>query len=286
MLAALLLSAAAPAALLAPRMEILVEQPAATRTEEPPAVAPERQCTDDKRWCMELAHDADLNTVELHVFDGRKPREATAAAAPIWSYPLGEAPYALGPGREYLGFWSQIIREPSAEQPSPDGERLENIIVGLRLSDSTMYSGGGGHSETLTLYRLQPSGFGEPALQEMLKVPLSANIMIRACFSEQDFEQRRGACHDEYSFDATLSLDKRAKRKSPPQLIYQTIAIATPGNSRRMEDNLEKSRLSEADLKPATDPKCSYRRIVTYNPVTARYEFDRPGPDCSDYTVP
>jgi hypothetical protein len=149
---------------------------------------------------------------------------------------------------------------------------------------STMYSGGGGQAERLTLYRLQPSGYGKPPIGDVLSVPLTGRLMIRACFSEKDYEYRRGACHDSYDFDATLTLAPKGG-ENPPRLVYRTKAVSTPGGSRRANDNSGK-RLAKNELTPRIDPECSYRRVVTFNPVTERYEFDRPGPDCSDYTVP
>jgi hypothetical protein len=45
-------------------------------------------------------------------------------------------------------------------------------------------------------------------------------------------------------------------------------------------------RLKRADLVRAPDRRCSYDRVLHYNPATSRYEMDRPAPDCSDYTTP
>ena len=147
-----------------------------------------------------------------------------------------------------------------------------------------MYSGGGGQASWLSLYRFPANRYGDPMMSEVLGVPIDASIMIRACFAEKDMALRRGACHDLYDFDATLTLGITAIG-APPVLIYQTKATAEPGNSRRSGDN-SGTQLSAADILLRTDARCSYRRELTMNPVTGRYEFDRPGPDCSEYTVP
>lgn len=42
----------------------------------------------------------------------------------------------------------------------------------------------------------------------------------------------------------------------------------------------EPARLSESDKGWAYHPTCSYDRRLTWNPATARYEFDRPAPNC------
>jgi hypothetical protein len=286
MLTALVLLATAHAVIPPPRMETLVEQPSAAKTEEQPAVAPELQCTTDKRWCMELSRDVDLNTVELHIFDGRKARSADGKASDIWAYPIGDAPKERGFDRESLSLWTQIIREASPDSPQKGEEHGETISIGIISSASTMYSGGGGHADFLNLYRFQHSPYGQPLMAEVLGVPIKSSIMIRACFGEEDFENRRGACHDLYDFDAELTLNPKSLGASPPPLIYTTKAVSTPGNSRRSEDNSSGKKLSAKDILPRVDPTCTYRRVVAYNPVTARYEFDRPGPDCSEYTVP
>lgn len=276
----------AAAALPRAHFETLIEQPALPQTEEPPVIAPEVLCTADKRWCMQLSHDVHLNTFSFHIFDGRKPLDENGERTRVLSYPLGNAAQSAGPETSRFALWSQIIREPSTEKVRDGDAPAESIIFGVRAISTAMYSGGRGSAETLTLHRLEYPPYSKPPLQEILRVPLSANLLIRSCFSEEDYKSRLGACHDQYRFDAAFSLDHTAKRASPPQLVYETKAMATPGNSRRMEDNLEKGRLTEADLKPRADPKCSYRRLVTYNPVTGRYEFDQPGPECSDYTTP
>ncbi len=279
--AALLLSSADPVAVSQTRIEALVSEPVARTGEEEPSVNPDLQCTSDQSWCLQLSHDPTTESFSLDIFDGRARSNEPLQPLSKWTYPMGDASQSAGFDRSGFALWPQIIREPAM-----DAARAEHLTIGLLATSTAMYSGGGGHGERLTLYRIDASSHGKPYLQEVLQVPLSANVLIRACFSEKDYEERRGVCHDEYSFDAKLSLDIKAKRTSPPQLIYQTTAVATPGYSRRSEDNLEKGRLSDEALKPRQDQQCSYRRIIAYNPVTARYEFDRPGPECSDYTTP
>jgi hypothetical protein len=283
---ALFLAAATPAVLPPPYMEELVEQPAANKAEVPPTASPELQCTTDKRWCMELSRDVDLNTVELHIFDGRKPPTDEGEATDIWTYPIGDVPNDMGFDRASLSLWPQIIRETSPEAPRTGEEQGETISIGILSSSSTMYSGGGGQADFLTLYRFQHSPYGQPLMAQVLGVPIHGSIMIRACFSEEDFENRRGACHDLYDFDATLTINPKGGTARPPSLVYATKAVSTPGNSRRSDDNSSGKKLSAKDILPRTDAVCTYRRAVRYNPVTARYEFDRPGPDCSEYTVP
>ncbi len=284
--AVVLLAAASPAAP-APRIEPLIDR-SKPRTKPEDAPPPELACTADQRWCFELSRDVDLNSFALHVFDGRKPRTEDGKVKDAWTYELSDAPQNLGFDREGLRMWPQIIREAATDAPREGDERGETISIGLLASRFTMYSGGGAHADRLSLFRFEHSGYGQPLKQDVLSVPYTGSIMIRACFSEEDFDKRGGACHDLYDFDATLMLDprKRAEPDIPPRLIYQTEATATPGISRRMNDNSSGRKLSAADIRPAIDSTCTYRRILAYNPATERYEFDRPAPDCSDYTVP
>ena len=70
-----------------------------------------------------------------------------------------------------------------------------------------------------------------------------------------------------------------------PMALVLAAAATFPRSSRRSEDN-SAARLKRADLVRAPDPRCSYDRVLHYNPATSRYEMDRPAPDCSDYKAP
>ena len=68
-------------------------------------------------------------------------------------------------------------------------------------------------------------------------------------------------------------------------MLYRSVATAYPQTARRGEDN-SGQKLTKADLSDWRDFDCSYERLLHYNPATARYEMDRPAPDCSAYTTP
>ena len=278
MIAALLLVAttAAPSG---NRIEPLIAQPAkvAHKADDPPEkVDPLAYCTADKRWCAQLSHDVDQDSVRLNIFDGTTDSDRrTTTRLPL-------SAMANEMGAPTLKIWPSIIREAiTIENGTPDGE---SISVGVMASTSTMYSGGGGSADWLTLYRFEGSRYGDPKGEEVLGVPWRGSKLIRACFSEQDYADRRGACHDDYQFQAKLSIDP-AQKSAPPRLIYKTVATSTPRRSRLDADN-SGTKLSKADLATATDATCTYRRMIGFNPATLHYEFDRPGPDCSDFTVP
>ncbi|MBJ9986283.1 hypothetical protein IAE19_12660 [Acinetobacter sp. S40] len=67
---------------------------------------------------------------------------------------------------------------------------------------SEMYSGGGANIERASFYELLDNGKTNRFITDY---PFSFSRMIRACFSEQDYEQSKGKCHDEDG----LSLDIR-----------------------------------------------------------------------------
>ena len=169
--------------------------------------------------------------------------------------------------------------------PDPGEGNAPRIVFGVIARTSVMYSGGGGASERLTLYRLLPSYDAT----EVLNVPWSTNLMIRACFSEHDFVSRAGACHDESEFDAQLRLVRPGAPAGAallPPMVYSTKAHSFPRSARRSGDSEKQAPLRRFDLVKVRDPLCSYARVIRYNPATDRYEFSYPAPDCSEFTEP
>jgi hypothetical protein len=274
-----------------PRMEPLIEVPSTvSNTDRPDRTQPSTFCTKDKRWCAFLSRDVDMNTVALKIYNGQLPplvKDGRSYARDVGTYPVN--PQGADGGATdnvSLEIWPNIIRHPTVRS---DGIKLnETITIGVQAGLSSMYSGGGAQSTMLELYQLSPTIDGRVPdagyFGTVLNVPLSANKMIRACFGEKDYELRRGACHDEYSFGATITLGKTMP-DGTPQLIYQTSATATPGSSSLSADNTGR-QLSLADLKPRKDRTCSYRRVYTYSGEFGMYFSTKKVPDCSDFTVP
>ncbi len=264
-------------------MEPMIEISAAKAGRSPSDPdAPSTLCTQDKRWCAFITRDDGLNTTTLNIYNGQLPPIIKDRR----SYPRDVGTYAfIAPGED-VKIWPRIIRHPTRRS---DGLKLnETITIGIETRKSESYSGGGASFTSLELYRLGPTLDGsvpEPLnFGTVLNVPLSANKMIRACFGEEDYKKRLGACHDEYSFQATLKLGK-TMYDGTPQLLYQSVATATPGSSRLSNDNSGR-QLSQADLKPRKDLKCSYRRIYVYNGELGIYSAAKPVPDCSDFVTP
>ncbi|MBD3819767.1 MAG: hypothetical protein IE912_12885 [Brevundimonas diminuta] len=249
---ALLLAALLASVSPEPAFEALEPLPASAQGEAIPA------CTVDRRWCALIETDETQERQVLRVYDG---------------LPGGRAPVAshLIESENSEGFWrpSAILRRAESD----------DVILGADMELQAMYSGGGGMSSYRTLVRFTPGA----APQEMLTVPMSGSLMIRACFGEEDMKQRAGACHDEYEFAAELKAEGDA---FPPRLTYASTATTFPGRVSRNEDSLAKPPLKPKDLVKVVDAKCSVHRVFTFDPAANAYVPDAPLPDCGDYTVP
>lgn len=231
-----------------------------------------RQCLPDRSLCLALPQDAESGEAG----DLRLSAPGTESAAD-GSFAL---PYAGDDGQS-LALWPHLIAVPPHAEATP-GTR--QYLMGVIVGTSTMYSGGGGNGGRLHLLRLDTTPTSTRLGDEVLDVVWDSSLMIRACFSEADMKDRREACHDEYGFTATLTAAP-SDGAELPALTYRPAASTYPRGVRRSADN-GGLKLAPADLVRAPDPECSYERVLHYNPATARYEMDRPAPDCSDYTTP
>lgn len=228
-----------------------------------------QRCLPDRSLCLDMSGGAASKSSGLTLTAPNRGRAADLAL-----------PYADGDG-ETLGLWPYLIAVPrSGDSPADTRRYLMGIIAGV----SAPYSGGGGAGSRLRLLRLDVTPSDTRLGAEVLDVEWDSSLMIRACFSEQDMEDRLGACHDEYDFKGSLTAAPDDGGELPP-LVYRSVATAYPQTSRRSEDNSGR-KLKRSDLTHWRDTRCSYERTLRYNPATARYEMDRPAPDCSDYTTP
>lgn len=157
----------------------------------------------------------------------------------------------------------------------------DGLLAGVQTQVQATYSGGSASSTSLHLIAFLPG----QAPFEVLSVPQHAYAMIRACFSEQDMGRRAGACHDEYSFEADLTL-AGASPMGMPVLHYRSKATAFPGPVSRSKDSLARRPLRKRDLVTFTDPQCSYQRWYRFDPQARSYLPDRPEPDCTNYIEP
>jgi hypothetical protein len=231
-----------------------------------PGAAP-LHCTDDRRWCAEISRDADSGPSALHVFQGQPTRTTAPAASFDLADDAGDAEFSL---------WPQIL---------PLADPAGGLLLGVEAKATASYSGGGGSATELRVLRVGTREGGGVTVAPLLTAPLSASTMIRACFSDRDERARRGACHDEYAFAATFAPEPQATA-GYPRLIYRTEATAYPAGASRSTDSTTRPPLKAADLVHARDPRCSYRRVFTFDAAKAAYVPDAPLPDCSDFTEP
>jgi len=112
-------------------------------------------------------------------------------------------------------------------------------------SFSEMYSGGGANIERASFYELTDSGTTH---QFIANYPFSFSRMIRACFSEQDYESSKGNCHDEDS----LSLDIRPIKPLLWQFRYRYSLGVSPASDSG-EKSYNGSRNLNIDLNKAPE---------------------------------
>ena len=108
---------------------------------------------------------------------------------------------------------------------------------------SEMYSGGGAGIERANFYELKDSGQTHRFIENY---PFSFNRMIRACFSEQDYETSKGKCHDE----DRLSLDIRPIKPMLWQFRYRYSLDVSPVSDSG-ETSFKGSRNLNIDLNKA-----------------------------------
>jgi hypothetical protein len=252
---------------------------------EPAAIegAPIRQPSDDGYRCTKGYADCLLvgrrqdGRAELTFFD------MDAAAQDVPSMALSDS-LGMGEDAEPIAVWDRAIRLPKSSDPSADAR---SYLVGLIVERSAFYSGGSASSARLHLHRLTIATGTATLGPELVSLPWTSATSIRACFSAEDDKRRRGVCHDEYAYDATLTLAPADDRSSDlPQLAYGTRATAYPRTARRDEDSTAAKPLTGDDLTRWVDPDCSFTRTLRFNPATQRYEMDRPASACPDYMVP
>ncbi|HST36724.1 MAG TPA: hypothetical protein VLK25_08870 [Allosphingosinicella sp.] len=252
----LMLAAAPPPA--ADRAGNRIEPLMAQRQVAPSAGAeplPATVCNGARFWCATVRRDGAEGPWTLLVYSaglGGAPRRLTL-------------PQAAEDETE-LAVWPFLVREA-------DGA----LLVGIKWYRRTMYSGGGAGAERLQLLRLA----GAAAPVAVLEAPSEGSSMVRACFSQEDMRSRRRACHDEYEFSGTLTLDP-ATTAGRPHFILTTMARTYPGRLAREEDSAERPPLRRRDLVWWRDPDCSYTRRFAPD-AAGLYAPDAPLPACSDY---
>lgn len=161
------------------------------------------------------------------------------------------------------------------------GGREDHVLLGITSTRREMFSGGGARATFLTLYEV--AGWIPAAVDPLFGAQIGADVMIRACFSEEDARARQHACYDLYLFGATLNLDPSVT-EGHPRFVYVSEALSYPGRISRDDDNTDRP-LRAADLVWARDETCSYRRVFTLVPEAEGYVADAELPACTDYRL-
>ncbi|MFC4254425.1 hypothetical protein GRI97_03240 [Altererythrobacter xixiisoli] len=183
-------------------------------------------------------------------------------------------PIEIG-AQDELSAWPMFISLPQA------GQEAQSWLLGVQLQRRRGYSGGGASDNWLHLFRVDNPATDHGEARPVLSLPLAADKLIRACFSEADQVPRQNVCHDSYKFEALLHLDT-SHRGDWPVLLYQSHAVAQPGllaKQRQLPDRV----LTAEEAAEAQDAACSVNRSLRYDPQSLRYEIDMPGADCGDY---
>lgn len=230
------------------------QSPVASEALKPDPANANRLCNADASWCATVVEDKDAPGVRIEM--GTATQHLPLPAL-----------------RRELGFDSSAYSLWRTRLPLGNGS-----LIGTIKEDRTMYSGGGAHAATLTLHRIAA---GADA-REVLSVPWDSGSMIRACFSEKDFRDRRGACHDEYDYTAEISVTG-ADAAGFPILQYRAKATSYPGSVSRSADSLAKGRLRKKDLVHVENAECSFTRAFRYDAEAGQYVPDSPLPECGDY---
>jgi len=222
---------------------------------------PRWYCSADQHWCVRVQPGDDEEQVVLIVRERSAGRDISRRALAL---AIGNAEGGLQP-------WPALVKLG----PAAGG----GVLVGVDAQASTMYSGGGASVTERVVARVMRHA-ADADSGEVLRLPVQGHASIRACFSERDMDLRAGACHDEYGFDAALSLDPAGE--GMPVLRYQTHAHRFPAFASRNQDSLAHGRVKTSELRTVSDPACSYQRVYRFQ--NGAYMADQALPDCSEFT--
>lgn len=181
--------------------------------------------------------------------------------------------------QEDFDLWSLAVRRAPIAGSDARGE---SVLVGVTVHQRLSYSAGAASRRTLWLFMVDNAGSNQATIREVLSVPLDAGQSIRACFNKKDEKARHNACVDETAVDAILVMN--ADDAEPmPTFTYRVRTSSYPSDMPFREPQDLPKKLTKKDLVSKEHPICTYERKVAWNPATARYEFDRPAPDCKIY---
>lgn len=166
-------------------------------------------CSSIPEWRSVIGHDQ-----TLWILSQDRIAQFTRSASSIQV--LGQWPLAVSHVAEQSG-------NPSYIFPKLFPMSKNQYAVAVIHSASEMYSGGGANIERADFYALKPAGQTQKLMTDY---PFSFNRMVRACFSEEDYNRAKGICHDEDG----LSLEIRPIQPMLWQFRYRYNSSISPAS--------------------------------------------------------
>lgn len=172
---------------------------------------------------------------------------------------------------------------PNFVSYAPGSDNQETYLFGIIENSNTSYSGGGSQVSKLKIYELVINDGVLITNNFLFEAPIYGNKLIRACFNDAQMQSRRGICHDEYNFNASLRLDTENSELSPA-FFLDAIAQTFP-TALNIENDNSNLKVPEGEIKPIKDDICSYNIRIKYNPMSGKYEPEKELPVCGQYLV-
>jgi hypothetical protein len=220
-----------------------------------------RNCTDDRRWCAELARGRrGLWTLRI---DEERPGPPGHPRTHLFIVP----PEHWGAdGHGGLSIWQTIVREG-------DGA----VLVGLERSWTTgRRPGFFAFQRRLVLLRAAAEDGAIPV--PVLEAPLSGHVEQPLCTSPRGGRDLPHGCGDLFRLFAEFTLGLSPGR---PELAMAVTASTVHG-LRPRSDGLPASLGPMGD----PDPACSFTRSYRFDAAQGRYLPDAPLPACREYLEP
>lgn len=124
----------------------------------------------------------------------------------------------------------------------------QGYAIGLIQRFNEMYSGGGMTEEVADFFELKPKGQAELMYSN---IPFYVTRMIRACFSQEDYEQSgEGRCHD----NEDLLLNIRYQKPYQWQLNYRYTRVLSPVSDQKPANGKVSYRVQAKQFKPIQLP--------------------------------
>ena len=215
---------------------------------------PTESCTADRVWCV----------TETRGSAAVRHRSAGPVASLVLESNEDE--------RIESALWRSIVR-------MGESGGSESVLIGIARTQREAYSGGGGSVTTLTLFEVRADANAKP--RAVLEAPLQSSFLIRACFTHADERRRRGACHDEYRYRASLTA--ASSGPGDVRLVYKARADSYPGRRNRFDGSNTDGQLRKTDLYRAVDRRCTFKRDLVRNAGTGALEWKAPPPNCPEY---